>query len=239
MPRIYNNIVNNLYQRELSFNQFHSTPKSNANQIVKSMFGLSNSLYKTDLYFHKSCVNSVKFSNCGQFMVSGGDDGICVFSNVEQSLMKSYKPKNMRMEHNGNIFSIELNRDSTKVFTGGTDEQLIIHDTITGDLITSRLLDSAILNISMNPFDDNVIAISCEDGRILIYDCRCNLPKLTDNFYPDSQTKSIEYNPLNSNLLLVASSCDKDVSLIDLRNRETVFKYLSPFTSLKGKILNF
>lgn len=69
MP-IYN-IVKNLYQREISLNSVYTSPQSSSNQIVRSFLGLSDSLYKTDLYFHQGCVNSVKFSNDGLYMVSG------------------------------------------------------------------------------------------------------------------------------------------------------------------------
>lgn len=65
------NIVTNLHRREISYNRFYSSPLSSSNQIVRSFFGLSDSLYKTDLYFHTGCVNSVKFSNDGLYMVSG------------------------------------------------------------------------------------------------------------------------------------------------------------------------
>lgn len=134
----YHNIVNNLIQREISLNKFYSTPKLNSDQIIKSSFGLSDKLYRTDLFFHRGCVNCVKFSNNGEFMVSGGDDMIVTLWNVEKSLMKKYEPKIMKLKHRGNIFSVTLDSDNTNIFSGGTDQQLIIHRAETGDLITSR-----------------------------------------------------------------------------------------------------
>lgn len=65
------NIINNLLHREISLNSVYSSPRSSSNQIIRSFLGLSDSLYKTDLHFHKGCVNSVKFSQDGQYMVSG------------------------------------------------------------------------------------------------------------------------------------------------------------------------
>ena len=69
------NIVQNLYYREISLNSVYSSPQSSSNQIVRSFLGLSDSLYKTDLHFHKGCVNSIEFSNDGQYMVSGKISG--------------------------------------------------------------------------------------------------------------------------------------------------------------------
>lgn len=128
---------------------------------------------------------------------------------------------------------MELNHDSTRIFSGGTDEQLIIHDTSNGDLITSRFLDcSAISDISINPQNNNVVAIGSEDGHVHIFDTRTNIPELTENTL--SGIRSIQYNPMQSHLLLLATSCDQDVNLFDLRNRQIVFQYPAPFSRLKG-----
>lgn len=140
----------------------------------------------------------------------------------------------MKLKHRGNIFCLALNQDSSRVFSGGTDEQLIIHDTERGDLVTSRFLDSAICDISMNPSNNNILAIGCENGQTTLFDCRTNLPEQVNNLLPDNSFKSIQYHPMQPHLLLVASSCEKDVNLVDLRSREIVFDYLCPFTALKG-----
>ena len=67
-------------------------------------------------------------------MVSGGDDLCVLFSNVEKCLLKNYRPQKMKMKHRGNIFSTNLNHDSTKAFSGGSDGQFIIHDTSNGKI---------------------------------------------------------------------------------------------------------
>lgn len=91
------------------------------------------------------------------------------FWNVEQSLASDYRPSKMKMRHNANIFQLELNENANRVLSGGADEQLIVHDTSNGDLITSCFLDSAIYALSMNPFNSSVCSVGCEGRICLLY----------------------------------------------------------------------
>lgn len=147
----------------------------------------------------------------------------------------------MKMKHQGNIFSVNLNHDSSKCFSGGNDFQFIIHDTSNGQLVTSRLLEAGICDISIDPFNTNIASIGCEDGNIALFDLRTSLEpiNIADNIFEKNSYKSIEYNPVKENLLLVASNCKEDACVIDLRNHRKgiVFKYEPPFTQFRGKNL--
>jgi DDB1- and CUL4-associated factor 5 len=47
---------------------------------------------------------------------------------VEKSLADKGKPRAMDKQHLSNIFCLSFNSDNTKIFSGGNDDTVIVHD---------------------------------------------------------------------------------------------------------------
>lgn len=98
----------------------------------------SKSLYCRDLLAHFGCVNALEFSDDGYLFVSGSDDMRVLLWPISEVLTSSKTPKPiiMEAEHGSNIFCLAINPANSRIFSGGNDQRIIIHD-----LHTYYLLD--------------------------------------------------------------------------------------------------
>ncbi|XP_063295239.1 DDB1- and CUL4-associated factor 5 [Pelobates fuscus] len=175
-------------------------------------------LYKKDLLGHFGCVNAIEFSNRGgDMLVSGGDDRRVLLWHMEQAIHSRAKPIQMKGEHHSNIFCLAFNSTNTKIFSGGNDEQVILHDVESGVTLDVFLHEEAVYGLSVSPVNDNVFASSSDDGRVLIWDIRES--QQGDPFclahYP-SAFHSVMFNPVEPRLLATANS-KEGVGLWDIR----------------------
>ncbi|KAG8449553.1 hypothetical protein GDO86_016268 [Hymenochirus boettgeri] len=175
-------------------------------------------LYKKDLLGHFGCVNAIEFSNNGGHMlVSGGDDRRVLLWHMEQAIHSRAKPIQLKGEHHSNIFCLAFNSCNTRVFSGGNDEQVILHDVESGETLDIFTHEEAVYGLSVSPANDNVFASSSDDGRVLIWDIR-ESPQ-GDPFclanYP-SAFHSVMFNPVEPRLLATANS-KEGVGLWDIR----------------------
>ena len=140
------NSIKYLIENELTSNRKHSRTN-----FLQKRFDYSSNLYSKDLKAHFSCVNAIEFSN-GQsdYLVSGkfgkkifflilwkvhlnqkkgGDDKRVLIWSVNNDLLgKKANPISMKALHNSNIFTLSWNNENTKVFSGGNDHNVFIHD---------------------------------------------------------------------------------------------------------------
>lgn len=58
----------------------------------------------------------------------GGDDRRVLLWKLEEAMAGIGQPIAMKNEHYSNIFCLSFNNDSTKIFSGGNDEAVIVHD---------------------------------------------------------------------------------------------------------------
>ncbi|MEE6491833.1 hypothetical protein FKM82_016395 [Ascaphus truei] len=177
-----------------------------------------SNLYNKDLLGHFGCVNAIEFSNNGGHMlVSGGDDRRVLLWHMEQAIHSRAKPIQLRGEHHSNIFCLAFNSSNTKVFSGGNDEQVILHDVESGETLDVFAHEEAVYGLSVSPVNDNVFASSSDDGRVLIWDIRES--SQGDPFclahYP-SAFHSVMFNPVEPRLLATANS-KEGVGLWDIR----------------------
>nr|DBA14247.1 TPA: hypothetical protein GDO54_005244 [Pyxicephalus adspersus] len=175
-------------------------------------------LYKKDLLGHFGCVNAIEFSNHGgRMLVSGGDDRRVLLWHMEKAIHSKAKPIQLKGEHHSNIFCLAFNSGNSKVFSGGNDEQVILHDVETGETLDVFAHEEAVYGLSVSPVNDNVFASSSDDGRVLIWDIR-ESPQ-GDPFclahYP-SAFHSVMFNPVEPRLLATANS-KEGVGLWDIR----------------------
>ncbi|KAK6306868.1 hypothetical protein J4Q44_G00220160 [Coregonus suidteri] len=181
------------------------------------------SLYKKDMLGHFGCVNAIEFSNNGgEYLVSGGDDRRVLLWNMERALhARSAKPLKLKGEHLSNIFCLAFDSTNKRVFSGGNDEQVILHDVERGETLNVFLHDDAVYGLSVSPVNDNVFASSSDDGRVLIWDTR--EPPHGEPFclanYP-SAFHSVMFNPAEPRLLATANS-KEGVGLWDIRKPRT------------------
>lgn len=185
------------------------------------------SLYRTDILGHYGCVNAIEFSNNGgQWLVSGGDDRRVLLWHMEKAIHSRAKPVKLKGEHLSNIFCLAFDSTNTRVFSGGNDEQVILHDVERGETLNVFLHDDAVYGLSVSPVNDNVFASSSDDGRVLIWDTR--EPPHGEPFclanYP-SAFHSVMFNPVEPRLLATANS-KEGVGLWDIRKpRSSLLRY--------------
>ncbi|XP_056327016.1 DDB1- and CUL4-associated factor 5 [Danio aesculapii] len=186
-----------------------------------------SSLYKKDMLGHFGCVNAIEFSNNGgQWLVSGGDDRRVLLWHMEKAIHSRAKPMKLKGEHLSNIFCLAFDSTNKRVFSGGNDEQVILHDVERGETLNVFLHDDAVYGLSVSPVNDNVFASSSDDGRVLIWDTR--EPPHGEPFclanYP-SAFHSVMFNPVEPCLLATANS-KEGVGLWDIRKpRSSLLRY--------------
>lgn len=185
------------------------------------------SLYKKNLEGHFGCVNAIEFSNNGgEYLVSGGDDRRVLLWDMEKAIHSHSKPVKLKGEHLSNIFCLAFDSTNTKVFSGGNDEQVILHDVERRETLDVFLHIDAVYSLSVNPVNDNIFASSSDDGRVLIWDTR--EPPHGEPFclasYP-SAFHSVMFNPVEPRLLATANS-KEGVGLWDIRKpRSSLLRY--------------
>ncbi|KAM4541059.1 DDB1- and CUL4-associated factor 5 [Fundulus diaphanus] len=185
------------------------------------------SLYKKNLEGHFGCVNAIEFSNNGgEWLVSGGDDRRVLLWDMEKAIHSHSKPVKLKGEHLSNIFCLAFDSTNTKVFSGGNDEQVILHDVERQETLDLFLHIDAVYSLSVSPVNDNIFASSSDDGRVLIWDTR--EPPHGEPFclasYP-SAFHSVMFNPVEPRLLATANS-KEGVGLWDIRKpRSSLLRY--------------
>ncbi|XP_051503311.1 DDB1- and CUL4-associated factor 5-like [Myxocyprinus asiaticus] len=186
-----------------------------------------STLFKKDMLGHFGCVNAIEFSNNGgQWLVSGGDDRRVLLWHMEKAIHSRAKPIKLKGEHLSNIFCLAFDSTNKRVFSGGNDEQVILHDVERGETLNVFLHDDAVYGLSVSPVNDNVFASSSDDGRVLIWDTR--EPPHGEPFclanYP-SAFHSVMFNPVEPRLLATANS-KEGVGLWDIRKpRSSLLRY--------------
>ncbi|XP_072313504.1 DDB1- and CUL4-associated factor 5 [Eucyclogobius newberryi] len=185
------------------------------------------SLFKRDMLGHFGCVNAIEFSNNGgEWLVSGGDDRRVLLWHMEKAIHTRSKPVTLKGEHLSNIFCLAFDSTNKKVFSGGNDEQVILHDVERRETLNVFLHIDAVYSLSVSPVNDNVFASSSDDGRVLIWDTR--EPPHGEPFclasYP-SAFHSVMFNPVEPRLLATANS-KEGVGLWDIRKpRSSLLRY--------------
>ncbi|XP_060077091.1 DDB1- and CUL4-associated factor 5-like [Ylistrum balloti] len=195
--------------------------------MMRHRIRCARGLYRKDLKEHYGCVNAIEFSNGGgQSIASGGDDRRVLLWNVQSALANIGKPVFMKGEHNSNIFCLAFDYENRKIFSGGNDEQVIVHDISTGDTLDVFTHEDAVYSLSVDPNNISVFASACDDGRILVYDIR--EPPSSDPFCLANYTSSMHavmYNPVDPRLLATANA-KEGIGLWDIRKpRSCLLRY--------------
>ncbi|XP_053994567.1 DDB1- and CUL4-associated factor 5 [Hylaeus volcanicus] len=195
-------------------------------RLVNARFETSENLFRKDLLSHYGCVNAIEFSNQGDLLVSGGDDKRVLLWRVEQAIQGVGRPSVMKAQHISNIFCLGYDSSKTKIFSAGNDDQVIVHDLRTGDVVNFFLHEKPVYGLSIHPHNDNIFASACDDGRVLIYDIRGSSAMETFCLAQyKSAFHSVMFNPMESKMLATANA-KEGVSMWDVRKPlEPVLRY--------------
>ncbi|KAB0801590.1 hypothetical protein PPYR_03776 [Photinus pyralis] len=196
------------------------------NKLFKERLAQAKNLYRKDLFAHYGCVNAIEFSAEGELLISGGDDRRVLLWSLPDAIHGKGAPIPMETNHISNIFCLAFDSKNSKIFSGGNDDQVIVHDLRIGSFVVKLLHKKPVYGLSVNPQSDFIIATAGDDGRILIFDIRESstvdplcVAKQKTGFH------SVMFNPFNSRLLATANS-EEGISLWDYRKpREALIRY--------------
>lgn len=205
-------------------------------KLFSERLAKAKNLYRKDLSAHYGCVNAIEFSQDDELLVSGGDDRRVLIWSVPCCLYDKGSPVALQTNHNSNIFCLGFNSYSTRIFSGGNDDQVIVHDVFTGDYVLKLPHKKPVYGLSVNPQNDDILATAGDDGRILLYDIR-EWPS-TDAVQCLSKQKtgfhSVMYCPTNPRLLTSANS-EEGISLWDSRKpKEPLIHFDSKAGTISG-----
>ena len=153
---------------------------SGGHLLLRRRLTSAHSLYRRDLVGHFGCVNAVEFSPCGTTLASGGDDHRVLLWDLARAVDQSSGDRRrsptpfrvLRAKHNSNIFCLDFDSEVGKIFSGGNDEQVIVHD-----LASDRAVDvfphpEPVYGLSSSPGSPSLFATACADGKLQLFDLR-------------------------------------------------------------------
>jgi WD repeat-containing protein 22 len=116
--------------KHLIDSQFHARLNTHS-KFNQKRFDYAWNLFSKDLKSHFGCVTALEFSNRdAEHFASGGDDRRILVWSINNDLLTDRKcePVSMKSEHNSNIFTIAWDNENRRLFSGGNDHQVIVHD---------------------------------------------------------------------------------------------------------------
>ena len=188
---------------------------------------------RKSLIAHLGCVNALAFGPSGSgTLISAGDDRrVLVWKCPQFEDNDRVRPVALPGEHDSNIFCIDFNgRNETKIFSGGNDERVLVHDTSAGGRTQDIFLhEAAVYGIDGHPMNRDIFVTACADGRVQMFDLRQNsnedpllVAAATRPFRP---FLGVQFNPCEPRLLITANQ-KEGARLWDIRQpRKSVLEY--------------
>ncbi|XP_018328592.1 DDB1- and CUL4-associated factor 5 isoform X2 [Agrilus planipennis] len=205
--------------------------------LFKERLSCAKNLYRKDLLAHYGCVNAIEFSVEGELLISGGDDRRVLLWCMLDAVHGKGAPVAMQTTHISNIFCLSFDSTNSKIFSGGNDDQVIIHDSNTGQFHLKLLHKKPVYGLSVNPQNDFIVSTAGDDGRILIFDTRESSTNNADPFCVAKQKTgfhSVMFHPVNPRLLASANS-EEGIALWDTRKpKESLIHYDSYAGDVSG-----
>jgi len=219
---VTHSLVSSLTRQKLGIRGDHRTI------YLNSRWSNADRYYAYDLISHYGCVNAVEFSFDGNWVVSGGDDRRVLLWNLQEALEGRGHKRCMQAEHRSNIFCLDTDQQLTKIYSGGNDEQVIVHDSQTGQLVDCFQHEEPVYSLSVHPTQADLFTTACSDGRLLLFDLRqpptseaLRIAGFSHAFH------SVHFNPVEHRLLVGANQ-KFGIGLYDIRKpKSTVLNYFS------------
>eukprot|EP00092_Neocalanus_flemingeri_P103635 GFUD01132648.1.p1 GENE.GFUD01132648.1~~GFUD01132648.1.p1 ORF type:complete len:334 (+),score=99.27 GFUD01132648.1:66-1067(+) len=192
--------------------------------FIREKLASDKQLYKKDLLAHFGCVNAVEFSGEGSLLVSGGDDRRVLLWQLDEAITDkgNYSPITMEAEHRSNIFCLGFDSGNTRLYSGGNDEQVIVHDMNTRQPLDYFPHEEPVYGLSVHPTNHNLFLTACSDGRVLLYDLRQRVgedPIMLAGF--SHAFHAVAFNPMEPRLVVTANQ-KHGIGLWDVRKPERV-----------------
>lgn len=105
---------------------------------------------------HYQAINVLKFSPCGNFLVSGGDDSRCIIYKTEDlvSGREDVKPWHIINDHTLTVTDLTISEgliNDVKVYTTSKDSTLRVYNILKKELLTTFVLPASIDAITKDP----------------------------------------------------------------------------------------
>ncbi|XP_038075186.1 DDB1- and CUL4-associated factor 5-like [Patiria miniata] len=210
-------------------------------RLFRQRFTKAKTLHSRNLVGHYGCVNAIEFSNNGgQFLASGGDDRRVLLWNVQEALSLDKKFEVMIGEHHSNIFSLAFDSHNSRIYSGGNDDQVLVHDMQRKDTVDVFLHEDAVYGLAVDPRDSHIFTSACADGRVLLWDTR--VPSHQEPIViATSQTAfyAVVYHPVEPEFIATANS-KEGVALWDIRAPGScLVRYGSTYTQQSAMSVRF
>merc|ERR1712223_1072783 len=190
---------------------------------------------RKSLIAHLGCVNALAFGPSGSGrLLSGGDDRrVLVWKSPQFGDNDKERPVPLPGEHDSNIFCVDFNgRAESKIFSGGNDERVLVHDTSAGGRTQDIFLhEAAVYGVDGHPTNGDIFVTASGDGRAQMFDLRQNPKELNDPILvavasrPFRPMLGVQFNPSEPRLLITANQ-KEGARLWDLRQpRKSVLEY--------------
>ncbi|XP_033639278.1 DDB1- and CUL4-associated factor 5-like [Asterias rubens] len=211
------------------------------NRLFRDRVCKAKSLYNRNLVGHFGCVNAIEFSNKGgQFLASGGDDRRILLWNIQEALSLDSRFEVMKGEHHSNVFSLAFDSQNTKLYSGGNDDQVLVHDIERKETLNVFLHEDAVYGLAVDPRDSHIFTSACADGRILQWDTRVpshQEPLVIANY--QTAFYAVVHHPMEPQFLATANS-KEGVALWDVRApRSCLMRYGSAYTQQNAMSVRF
>ncbi|GBP70056.1 DDB1- and CUL4-associated factor 5 [Eumeta japonica] len=197
-------------------------------QFFKNRLNAAKNLYRRDLVCHYGCVNAIEFSRNGELLVSGGDDRRVMLWKFGQAILDKGKPEAMKGVHQSNIFCLGITSDNQKIYSGGNDDTVIVHDLESRCPLEVLQHQRAVCGLSIDPTNELVVATAGNDGRLLLFDTRHSVHESLVISRSRKAFHAVMFHPLQAGVLVSANARD-GVALWDLRSpKHPVIRYVGP-----------
>ncbi|XP_050674964.1 DDB1- and CUL4-associated factor 5 [Leptidea sinapis] len=195
-------------------------------QLFKNRLNAAKNLFRRDLVCHFGCVNAIEFSRNGELLVSGGDDRRVMLWQFGQAVMNHGKPEPMKVLHQSNIFCLGITSDNQKIYSGGNDDIVIVHDVECKCPMEILQHQKAVCSLSIDPFNERVISTAGNDGRLLLFDTRQSVHESLVIYRSRKAFHGVMFHPHQVGILASANERD-GVALWDLRSpKHPVLRYV-------------
>ncbi|CAK1583761.1 unnamed protein product [Parnassius mnemosyne] len=195
-------------------------------QLFNKRLNAAKNLYRRDLVCHFGCVNAIEFSSNGELLVSGGDDRRVMVWQFGQAILDHGKPEPMKAVHQSNIFCLGITNDNQKIYSGGNDDIVIVHDLESKCPLEVLHHQRAVCSLSIDPFNERVVATAGNDGRLLLFDTRHSVHESLIISRSRKAFHGVMFHPQQVGVLVSANARD-GVALWDLRStKHPVLRYV-------------
>ncbi|XP_045776889.1 DDB1- and CUL4-associated factor 5 isoform X2 [Maniola jurtina] len=201
----------------------------------KRLFAAKN-LYRRDLVCHFGCVNAIEFSSNGELLISGGDDRRVMVWQFGQALIDRGNPEPMKALHSSNIFCLGITTDSQKIYSGGNDDIVIVHDVESTRPLEVLQHQRAVCCLSIDPYNDRVVTTAGNDGRLLLFDTRQSVHESLVISRSRKAFHGVMFHPQQTGVVVSANSRD-GVALWDLRSpKHPILRYVGTSGSCQNSM---